>query len=465
MGFLGKYELLEVISDEDARTFNARQVSSGRPVLVHQLAGGPNRANQIDLLKMVLRYLRSASPLSLGQVLDMGEEEGTTYLVTEVLPEFRTLRRWLESEVKKQEPPSTTSSELERLAEYVNAKPSTSASVPARSEGPRRLSASVLFKAPASESPPAPAQADREIGIRDSGLGVRSEGPSVGPNLETRIPNPAFPAAREAAGEFTKLFQAPAAEEASVQGAGQSAELPPSSQEPGEFTRLFRSPLAGGPAVNSPSEPTIEQPQAATRREPGEFTRLFQSPVAGSPSAANSIEPDIAQPPPTSSQGPGDFTLLFRSPAQGDSFPASELKKSSLNLLSSSQPPVSAPRQPSEYTRMFGSPVSSGENLQDFGMEPVPGVSGGSATGVFASPASPEPPLQLPSELKPNSLLSQGPSLPASEPGATIAIPQKTSAQVQPAASTRSSYLPLIIVLSVIFFGALGLILYFALKH
>lgn len=116
MAFLDKYELLEVISDEDTRTFKARQASSGRMVLVHQLSGGRTHTDQIDLIRMVVRYIRNASPQSLSRVLDMEEHKGSVYLVTELLPEFRTVRSWLESEIKKQEASSSAGLELGRFA-------------------------------------------------------------------------------------------------------------------------------------------------------------------------------------------------------------------------------------------------------------------------------------------------------------------------------------------------------------
>src|SRR5271167_1574220 len=100
MQLLPDYELLEVLTKEEPCTFRARQMSSGRTVFLHRLSGGGSYADQVGLVRTVVRYLRQAPKANRKPVLDMVEHEGAMYLVTEVLPGFRTLNEWLALEMK-----------------------------------------------------------------------------------------------------------------------------------------------------------------------------------------------------------------------------------------------------------------------------------------------------------------------------------------------------------------------------
>jgi hypothetical protein len=127
--------------------------------------------------------------------------------------------------------------------------------------------------------------------------------PSVDKPDDTPKPKPA--------GDFTVMFRVPNAArhrdepapsvqrnlettaEMKIPAGIQDAEQPPPKQEPGEFTAMFQVPAAEAPQPRKPAE------------NAGEFTSMFRAPVAPSP------EP--APPPPGS--GAGEFTAMFRTPA------------------------------------------------------------------------------------------------------------------------------------------------------
>ena len=96
VSFQGKYEVLSALSEGEVQSFRARQVSSGRLVLVHHLAAGHTPGLQPDLASLVFLFLRRASVEQSRHLLDMGEDEGRIYIVTADAPECLNLRKWLQ---------------------------------------------------------------------------------------------------------------------------------------------------------------------------------------------------------------------------------------------------------------------------------------------------------------------------------------------------------------------------------
>ncbi len=97
MEFQGRYQLLELLNDGEAKTFRARQTSSGRAVLVHQLWTERTPPNQPDLGSMFFSFLRRANAEEMKVLIDMGEDAGRVFVVTQDLPIFLDLRQWLQS--------------------------------------------------------------------------------------------------------------------------------------------------------------------------------------------------------------------------------------------------------------------------------------------------------------------------------------------------------------------------------
>src|SRR5215471_3859557 len=81
MSFSAQYEWLEPVSTGISGSFKAREISSGRPVLVHLLARGDNRFRKLPSRKR-------------AQVLNQGEYEGLEFVV---LPEGVSFDEWAES--------------------------------------------------------------------------------------------------------------------------------------------------------------------------------------------------------------------------------------------------------------------------------------------------------------------------------------------------------------------------------
>ena len=91
MEFYRKYELIEPLPGEGTRVFRAKQAATGREVAVHLLVGGYTPENEA-----LLARLRALPPASVAKLLEVGENEGTPYVVT-VAPPYLHLEAWLRS--------------------------------------------------------------------------------------------------------------------------------------------------------------------------------------------------------------------------------------------------------------------------------------------------------------------------------------------------------------------------------
>jgi len=190
--------------------------------------------------------------------------------------------------------------------------------------------------------------------------------------LQTRTPLP-----EPASGEFTRMFQSPAAlihepipktvpDSIPVQ---KPAAPPAPEPAPGEFTRMFQSPAAlideaipktvpdSAPVRKSAPVPPAPEPA------PGEFTKLFSR----APIPLESV--DV----PSKSATAGEFTQIFRGGTVDPPLASAPSPLESTSFFSS--PPVEAPTasatpeavsSPGEYTRIFG---AQPEALEE---EPVP---------------------------------------------------------------------------------------------
>jgi hypothetical protein len=296
----GKYELAGVVAENAGwRTFQAREIISGRAVLVHQVLEPP-----------ALKDLEQRH----GKVFDTCSSEGAEYVVTAAQPadrgeeRFTRVGAWHVPQSRPAPPP---------------------APVPA---GPGGTSASGIFSAPLPQ---------QEV-------------------PEPPLPAPPPPPVSAEPGDFTRLFQAPASQPAPAYSPS-PAPPPTTSQEPGEFTRMFRAPQP----VQSPPPPAPVAPPAAVAS--GEFTRFFQSPLGpATPEAARGSTPMAAPPatPPPPPPQPGEYTRLFQSPGPAAA-PAGGSGATGAFLTQSvpaSAPLPMAEAGPSDYTRMMQArPLPAGE--------------------------------------------------------------------------------------------------------
>jgi len=95
VSFQGKYQILSALGEGECQSFRARQISSGRMVILHHLAARQASSRQPDLPSLVFSFLRNATPEKSRELLDMGEEEGRIWVATVDSPDCLDLRRWL----------------------------------------------------------------------------------------------------------------------------------------------------------------------------------------------------------------------------------------------------------------------------------------------------------------------------------------------------------------------------------
>ena len=483
-----KYELLEVLAnDSESKTFNARVAASGRAVMVHVLFGGKAASGKQKLLDLILQRLVDAAPGKRGQILEISDYKGMPYAVTEVLPDFRTLREWLEAERQPEPPPvGSPPSGSDPLTTDLFARAGKWTVPPV---GPKPAPRETPVP-PVSGLPPGPPEKQPGEFTMLFRAAVPSQEPAPGPVKEV-VGQPPKPAAEPEPDEFDRLFQTPvppvgaserpletpgggasgtrpeALSEFSrlfrVAGPGsrpaeplpeQPPEPPVAHPKPGEFTGLFQ---AAGPA-SPPGGPQLPQP-SVTGGEPGSFTRLFQS--AG-PEAPPSGRLPGAE--PSAGQAPGEFTELLRAAAQ-----------SATPFLG---PPAGAPPQGTqappasrgEFTQMFGPGARAGGKVQLPGAPPGPArPAQGGATGIFTTSDSSAGPATPAAGSGPGDYtrLFGTPAAPPSygqtppQPAATpAAAPQSRQAQPPPT-TARPSNLPLIILGVALLVVVVALVVYF----
>jgi hypothetical protein len=309
MGFSDRYELLELLRDDGIKTFGAREIATGRAIWVFLLTGVPPQT-----ARELLDQVQSLTDRNVSELIETGDNQGTPYVVAEILPGMLNLRDWLSTELERYGVPKPAGNldHLTRVGRWQIpvAPPQPPAPQPSQA-APGEFTR--MFQAGAPPAPiaePAPPQ------------------PQAGPGEFTRmfqagappapLAEPAPPQPQAGPGEFTRMFQAgappaPLAEPALVQ-----PPAPPQPQTgPGEFTRFFASPLPAPEPARPMQFPTPAVPPAAapappsaSYAPPGEFTGIFGKSDAGAPRAMPPIAP-IAPQAPAPSAGPGEYTRMF----------------------------------------------------------------------------------------------------------------------------------------------------------
>ncbi len=422
MEFPKKYQLIELLPGSGVQSYRARQTNTGRDVTVHLLVGGKTPENEVFLVR-----LRAMQPHSMAKLIEVGEYEGATFVVT-VAPPYQRLDEWL----AEQDRADAAAKEFGKAGFWKRPEvgslapppPAKAPAAPATLSEPgeftkqfQRAAApapepGLPLTAPVRAADPTPASATDEFAKLFS--------------APTGAPLSAAPAdagALGGAGEFTKMFQGgvapPAAEPVlpAVPAAAPVRPTPAQTAEAGEFTKLFQSPVA--PAAAEPSLPAVPAASAAPVRptpaqsaEAGEFTKLFQSPVAPAAEPSLPAVPAASAPPVRSTPAPtaeaGEFTKLFQSPAVP---PAAEHSLPAAPAASAA-PVRSAPAQPAEageFTKLFQSPVS-----------PPAAEPSLPSTPAVSAPAAPASPAAGPGEF--TRLFHAPPPPPAAAPPAGIPV-------------------------------------------
>ncbi|MCX6632119.1 MAG: hypothetical protein NTW28_31300, partial [Candidatus Solibacter sp.] len=279
MDFSQKYHLIELLPGEGVQSYRARQANTGRDVTVHLLVGGKTAENEA-----LLARLRAMQPQSLVKLIEVGEHQGVTFVVT-AAPPYQRLDGWL----AEQDHPAAVAKEFGKAG---------------------------IWKRPETGSPASPAAPGPPV------LAPRAPEPGEFTKQFQRpaapVQEPGLPATSPVGGaaemdEFAKIFAAPPASAAATQ----HSQAPPLVSEPGEFTRMFRSPVA--PPAPEPSVPPVSA--AATQHTPA--APQMPARPAATPAAEPSAPPVAvaatqhtpsqmtAHPAAAPTSEPGEFTRMF----------------------------------------------------------------------------------------------------------------------------------------------------------
>ncbi len=419
-----QFQLLGLLRDDGIRTFRAKEIASGRDLQIHIFH---SEASENRLLFERLRAL----PLNARhELLELGYEDKTPYVVTDPLPRETGARAWFGRLLRPVvESAAGDASNFSKVGVWKTAV-----------ELPK-----VDLRGPASEpgeftkmfqGTPHPQAAPAEPGEF-----TRMFQPSAVPAQRPATPPPSPEPLGAEPGEFTRMFQPPPAPVQST-AVPTPAAAPPVPAEPGEFTRMFQPPATPGHGIAPPVPSSVTfQPRAA---EPVEVTRLFPAQPPAETRAAG------AAPPPQAAAEAGEFTRFFQSPMQPEPLP--EGLRAADSFGRPGGPP--APHRVGEFTQMFGNPAHQAPPAAPPFGSSSPGQS---ATRAFAVPVPPPAPR----------LASQGPGEYTKMMSANAMPTLGQSAPPPPAtpAKTRNAMLPLVLSLAVILFFAILIVVFFAMRH
>jgi len=94
MSFHSKYELEKLVLDGAVKTFEAKEIATGRAVFLHLLVGESGRGADLIEKAEALQQL-AESPAGSQPVIEIGE--GRDYVATDVLESFQGLETWIQS--------------------------------------------------------------------------------------------------------------------------------------------------------------------------------------------------------------------------------------------------------------------------------------------------------------------------------------------------------------------------------
>jgi len=164
MDFSEKYNLIEFLAGDGVQSYRALQTNTGRDVVVHVLVGGKTPENEALLVR-----LRAMQPQSMAKLVEVGEHRGNMFVVT-VAPPYQRLEEWL--------------AEQDRVA-----------------ASSKEFGKAGFWKRPEAGAPAVPAAPPRPA-------------PDVTPGFAATAPSMQTPSAVPSSagtGEFTRMFQGPAA--------------------------------------------------------------------------------------------------------------------------------------------------------------------------------------------------------------------------------------------------------------
>ena len=393
MSLYDKYELLEVERDGAVKTFRARQIATGRVVSTHLLLGSVSGA--------VLDAARQVSASAGTEIMEIGEHEGTAYVVTPAWSRPEGFAEWVlaagasQNDLKK-DPGS--------IAKAVSWRVPTEAFKSKTAEPPPRPPAEPGEFTRMFQSPARPGLGDAgpltQVFARPLATppipepGSPEPVPQPLPDEPTPPTPPVLERSASALDEFDKLFGLAPRSSAFKTPARESenpVEASGAATEPGEFTRMFQLP-ATSPQRAATAAPGTAGPVAALGStpasaasggtpEPGEFTRMFQLPVSQPPNEGSRIPAAPPELPQVYEQsGESEFTRYFKSPHDSP-VARPHPKMNETAAARPSVPPSDVTDAPGEFTRIFGTPSSNGHG------QPISSAQAGGSGATVASAA------------------------------------------------------------------------------
>ncbi|HKV82478.1 MAG TPA: hypothetical protein VJP02_30300 [Candidatus Sulfotelmatobacter sp.] len=509
MKFTEKYELLESLTTGAVETFVANDKVRGERVLVHIVECAPQKPDQ-TAAEWVLESFRRLAPEPPGLVLETGKYSGAKYAYVVSKPaDENVVKAWVRRyELQAEETKETKVHALKREISAPAVAPQFAPPITPKEPSPappgqmtqlfRDFDSLAKSKAPEPSIPPiAPPVRPTPSTSLPGGSGLHAADPWDPSSIKAASPpkEPPFTAPPAPIKLFAPESPHPVARD---------------SAKPGEFTSFFQGPFRGDAPSDMPAYSS--QPIEPPKKNVGEFTALFggapkppASPVPPSApgSSFTSVFKDMDAPQPTFNASTPMQGGIVPPPAQA--LPVSPVKSTATPdpVFASSPPPVAipdlpvpvtpaspsmpverplalrpgstpgdgatgafmhpkadptpvaleAPSGPSPYTQIISrSKLAPGEEAEG-GHAPTAGA----GAGKFAPPPMPKIPGAAPPPM---------PKMPKAPPMPKVKVPQAPKApKIDAPPPPPVSMWPLIITLTVLFFLAVILVLYFVLRH
>ncbi|WP_321476561.1 hypothetical protein [uncultured Paludibaculum sp.] len=402
MSFYSRYELVKLVRNGEPKSFQAREIQTGRNVLLH-LWGMGDDSRRSPLLLHLRDQMRTDPSTLMGIVVEVQEGAEPPYVVTAFDEKFTSLQEWIsgkQNPVADEAPPAPAPAPVQPPP-----IPAAAPTPPAKAE-PGEFTRMFMVSPP---QPPAPQPAQDPVAAEFARL---FEGTPTAPPAPPQPAGP--PPSGQGPGQFTQMFGGSV--EQPVSPAPQppfqpQPPPPPAVPQPQQYRPMVnetpRPPVAQPPAYHPPVPPSpLQPPPPPPRSTDGDFTKLFGSPLGASPLPVEDIERGVVAPPPSGPasrpfSGPGQFTIQFGkesngAPDQGNPPPPpahSPLQGGATGLFSGSDRPAAPPSAqaaqpagPSEFTR-----VLRGPHLQQSGdMAPAPPFNPPPMPGAVPLPPPPK---------------------------------------------------------------------------
>jgi hypothetical protein len=511
MKFSEKYDLLESLTTGAVETFVANDKVRGDRVLVHIVECAPQKPEQTTA-EWVLESFRRLAPEPPGPVLETGKYSGAKYAYVVTKPaDENVVKAWvrryeLQAEETKETKVHALNRETSAPAVAQPLAPPITPKEPLQAPHGQMTQLFRDFDSLAKSKTPEPSMPSSAPPVRptpstslpgNSGMhaaapwdpsSMKSASPPKEPPFTTP-PAPIKPVAPESShlvardggkpGEFTSFFQGP------FRGDGPS-DMPAYSSQPieapkkkvGEFTALF-----GGatPPKTTPAPPGATGPSFTGLFKDFEASQPTHNPPAPPPGG---VMPPSVQPLPTvqpvnatpvpdpvfaaSSPVPSAIPTLPTpamplSPSMAverplaprpSSLPGDGATGAFMHPRADPTPvPIEAPSGPSPYTQIISRPKLAAAEEGEASEAPAAGA----GAGKFAAPPMPKIPAAAPPPIA---------KMPKAPPMPKVKAPQAPKApKIDAPAPPPVSLWPLIITLTVLFFLAVLLVLYFVLRH